>query len=77
MEVTSREVVNFNVRKLSDIMFIIIPFFQKYPIIGVKSRDLEDWCKVASLMLDGRHLTLEGVEEIKNIKLRMNTKRES
>ena len=77
MEITTREVVNFHVRKLSDIMSIVIPFFQKHPIIGVKSKDFEDWCKVANLMLDERHLTLEGVEEIEKIKLGMNTKRES
>ena len=74
-EVTTREVVNFIVRKLPDIISIIIPFFQEHPIIGVKSKDFDDWCKVANLMLDGRHLTLEGVEEIKKIKLGMNTKR--
>lgn len=28
-------------------------------------------------MLDGKHLTLEGVEEIRKIKLGMNTKREN
>jgi hypothetical protein len=42
IEKTNREVVNFNVRKFSDIMNIIIPFFNKYPIIGEKRKDFED-----------------------------------
>ena len=54
----------------------IIPFFNKYPIIGVKSKDFEDWCLVANLMLDGKHLTSEGIEEIRKIKTGMNTKRD-
>ena len=77
MEITARDVVNFHVRKLSDISNIVIPFFKKHPIIGVKLKDFEDWCLAANLMLDGKHLTLEGIEEIRKIKLRMNTKRDS
>jgi hypothetical protein len=42
MERTSRDVVNFNVRKLSDIMTIIIPFFKEHPILGEKSKDFKD-----------------------------------
>jgi hypothetical protein len=76
IEITSRDVVNFNVRKLSDITIIIIPFFEKHPILGVKLKDFEDWCNVAQIMLKGKHLTLEGVEEIRKIKLSINTKRE-
>lgn len=72
---TKREVVNLHVRKLSDIVNIVIPFFLEHPIRGVKSQDFEDWCKGANLMLEGRHLTIEGVEEIRKIKLGMNSKR--
>lgn len=77
LETTSREVVNFNVRKLSDIINIIIPFFSEHPIIGEKLKDYNDWCKVASLMSEGKHLTLLGIEEIQKIKGGMNTKREN
>ena len=70
-----REVVNFNVRKLSDIMNIVIPFFKKHSILGEKSKDFNDWWKVANLISEGKHLTLEGVEVIQKIKGGMNTKR--
>lgn len=77
VEITTRDVVNFHVRKLSDITNIVIPFFKNHFIVGEKSKDFEDWCLVANLMLDGKHLTSEGIEEIRKIKDRMNTKRGS
>lgn len=41
---------NFSVTKLKDLVDIVIPFFNKYPIIGVKLLDFEDFCKIAELM---------------------------
>jgi hypothetical protein len=67
--------VRFNVCKTSDILNVIIPFFDKYPIIGNKRLDYEDFCKVAYLVKDKTHLTSEGIEVIKSIKARMNTGR--
>lgn len=62
----------FKVTKLSDILNIIIPFFQKYPILGVKAKDFVDWCKVAELMQNKAHLTEKGLSEIRKIKAGMN-----
>jgi hypothetical protein len=45
---------------IKDINNIIIPFFEKYPIIGHKAYDFQDFCKVLNLMKDGLHLTPEG-----------------
>lgn len=42
--------VEFRVTKFQDINEKIIPFFKKSPIVGVKAKDFEDWCQVASLM---------------------------
>lgn len=50
MEIFIREVMDFKVTKFYDITNKIIPFFQKYPILGVKSKDFEDWCRVVVLM---------------------------
>ena len=36
-----KEAVIFEVKKLSDINEKIIPFFKKYPILGVKSKNFE------------------------------------
>lgn len=39
--------VDYIVEKFSDNIETIIPFFQKYPIVGVKVLDFADWCEVA------------------------------
>ena len=54
---------------------IIIPFFDKYPLQGTKLKDFEDFKQVASCISNKSHLTLEGLNKIKLIKSRMNTKR--
>lgn len=36
--------------KFSDIDEKIIPFFKKYPILGLKGLDFSDWCKVADII---------------------------
>jgi hypothetical protein len=49
--------------------------FEKYPILGVKNLDYFDWCKVVKLMNEGKHLTNEGLNLIREIKSGMNTGR--
>lgn len=68
-------VADFEVKKFSDITDKIIPFFKKYPLQGVKKENFEDFCKVASLIKSGAHLTESGLEEIRMIKSGMNTQR--
>ena len=73
----NREIFEFKVSKLSDILNKILPFFKRYPIIGVKALDFADWCKVAELMKEKKHLTKEGLEEIYKIKVGMNKGRQT
>jgi hypothetical protein len=65
----------FRVTKLANIIKIIIPMFKEAMIQGVKQLDYQDFCIVASLMVEGKHLTPKGLELIRSIKNRMNTKR--
>lgn len=67
---------NFAVSKLSDITEKIIPFFDKYPILGYKSKDYADFKQVSQLIQNKAHLTDEGLDQIKKIKAGMNTGRE-
>jgi hypothetical protein len=74
IELDSRgNAVTFSVTKFSDLESKIIPFFYKYPIQGVKYKNLEGFCKVAELMKSKSHLTKEGLEKIRQIKLCMNS----
>jgi LAGLIDADG endonuclease len=68
--------VVFKVRKFSDLIEKIIPFFVKYPIHGVKAKDFLDFCRVVELMKNKEHLTTEGLEEIRKIKAGMNKGRQ-
>ena len=67
---------NYRVTKFIDLTEKIIPFFSKYPILGVKAQDFEDFCLAANLMKEKRHLTEEGLKEIRKIKRGMNKGRE-
>jgi len=52
---TRGNAVNFSVLKFSDIESKIIPFFKKYPIVGIKSKyffGAGGFCTVAVLRLD-------------------------
>ena len=64
--------IKYVVSNISDIMEKVIPFFDKYSIVGVKSQDYEDLKKVVLMVKDKKHLTLEGLNLIKNIKEGMN-----
>lgn len=73
LELDSRNPVAYLViGKFSDLAQIIIPFFNKYPIQGIKHLDYQDWCKIANLITLGLHITNEGFEEIRQIESGMN-----
>ena len=67
-----REAVNFQITKFNDLTSKVIPFFDKYPLHGVKRLDYQDWCKVAELMQNKEHLTPEGLSKIYELKAGMN-----
>ena len=69
--------VHINIVDFSLITNKIIPLFKEYPLVGVKSQDYLDWCKIHKLMLDHSHLTVEGLNLIRGIKLGMNRGRNS
>ena len=68
----NRGAFRYIVNKLSDLNEKIIPFFVKYPIQGKKLLDFQDWCKVAEMMKEKKHLTIEGLNEICVIKAGIN-----
>ena len=67
--------VSLSIVDFTDITNIIVSFFNKNSIIGIKLYDYLDWCKIHSLMLNGSHLTVEGINSIRKIKSGMNTDR--
>ena len=70
-----KENFEYRVVKFSDLENKIIPFFKEYPILGAKSKDFEDFCKITAIIEKKGHLTSEGLEQIRRIKGGMNTGR--
>ena len=74
----NRETVNLIETKFENLNNKIIPFFQKYQILGIKYEDFKDFCLVAYLMKEKKHLTEEGLVllKIRKIKAGMNRGRD-
>lgn len=71
----SLNAVVYRVSKMSDLTEIVIPFFIKYPILGIKALDFKDFCSLAELISNKAHYTEEGLNQIISIKANMNTGR--
>ena len=65
----------FTVGKFLDIKNKIIPIFKAHSIQGIKQLDYLDFCEIATLIGEGKHLSPIGIAKIQLIKDRMNTKR--
>jgi len=61
-------IVEFICVNTKDINNIILPFFIKYPILGVKALDFKDWCQGAEILQNKAHLTPEGLAQLKDLK---------
>ena len=65
----------FVVRSRSDLLEVIIPFFEEYPLLTKKQIDFERFAQCVRLMNDGKHLTQAGLGEIAHIAATMNRKK--
>ena len=60
------------VRKRDDLLEVIIPFFQQYPMKTAKQGDFEKFAQCVRLMSEDRHLEHDGLAEIASIASSMN-----
>ena len=56
--------VLFQVTSLRDLINIVIPYFNKYPLITQKRADFELFKMVVEIMNRKEHLTIEGLNKI-------------
>jgi hypothetical protein len=70
-----KSVHRYRVTKISHLTNQIVPLLKKYGILGEKSKDFDDFCKVVEMVKVKKHLTKEGLDEIRIIKAGMNTGR--
>lgn len=64
----TRNVMCYRVRQLEHLVNIIIPFFDKHQLKTIKKIDFLKFKKVVFCVQKGKHLTAEGLIEIKNIR---------
>jgi len=65
-------VVMFRVTAISDLINILIPHFEKYPLITQKQADFKLFKQIVELMIEKKHLTNEGLREIVSIRAAIN-----
>ena len=69
-----RVFVTYSVRSLNEIVKIIIPHFEKYPLITQKQSDFIIWKMIVGLMSKGKHLNEDGLIQIINLKASLNNR---
>jgi hypothetical protein len=64
--------VIYSIQSVKDILAVIIPHFDEYPLLTKKRADYILFKQIIHLMNDSKHLTKEGLKEIVSIKASMN-----
>jgi hypothetical protein len=67
-----KKICVFSVRSLDDIVYKIIPHFDKYPLMTQKRADYLLFKEVVLMIQQKKHLSKEGVKSIINIRATMN-----
>ncbi len=65
----------YRVRNVKHLLDIISPFFLEHQLKTQKQVEFRKFRKVLLMMDKGKHLTLEGLEEIRDITEQMNRKK--
>ena len=60
----SNSTVEFRVNTLKDLVYVIIPHFDKYPLVSKKRLDFFFFKQIVLLMLNKEHNTLEGLKKV-------------
>ena len=68
----SKDSVQYRVASLKDLNDIIIPHFEKYPLITQKKADFILFKQIIDLINNKEHLTLEGLHKILALKGSLN-----
>ena len=62
------------IRKLENLLNVVVPFFERHPLKSKKNVDFKKFAYVVKLMSEGKHLTVEGFNEISKIASQINRK---
>src|SRR5436853_7797737 len=70
--IEGKETIHYNVSNLKDIVDVVIPHFDKYPLMTQKRADFLLFKQVSDLISRKEHLTTEGLHKIVSIKASIN-----
>lgn len=70
---SSENIIRLKVSSIKDLTEVIIPHFEKYPLISQKRADFELFKWAVEILKRKEHLTLGGLQEIINIRASLNT----
>ena len=68
MSYKNRSLCEYIITKIDLVMEKVIPFFNKYPVIGSKHLDFLDFENAAHIIKNKEHLNKEGLEKILSLK---------
>ncbi len=68
----SDKTVKYEVRTVADLVEKVLPHFESFPLLSPKQSDIERFAQICKLIQSGRHLTLEGLEQIVRLATEMN-----
>lgn len=66
------QLYRYSVTKRNDLINVIIPFFQKYPLQTSKNKDFSLFTRCMKLIKNGKHLTIKGAVRIAMLCEKMN-----
>lgn len=69
--------VRYSVKRRSDLIDPIIPFFEDHPLRTAKQQDFQSFCSVLVMMENDQHLTRPGLIEIARVTETMNRRQRS
>ena len=70
------DLLNYSVRNRNELKDVIIPFFQRYPLSTAKRCDFEKFVECFLIINQGRHTTVNGLQEIAAIASQMNRQKD-
>ena len=69
------DLYRYSVTRREDLLRVIIPFFEEYPLQTTKRKDFRLFARCVKLMSQGKHFTREGIIHIAMLTERMNHKK--
>ena len=68
----SDKTLKFEVRSIGDLVANVLPHFRSHPLVSSKQAEVDRFERICELVSEGRHLGLEGFQEIVRLAMEMN-----